>query len=267
MVDHSESESHRSGASGSGSIWNRSSRKHNRKLKKHSSSSKVSEENRPSLNQSEHLQIAFHDDDHDDGGYSRGRSRSASGSNDGWDPSDSGSYDDDDEDYMDDSGEFSLNMMAPSNGHGNDHSSGVAVDDNNPIDYYHRLSRHQKDLASQNLQAIESLARKDGKNPVDEAFMIFPDHSYPSTKMTRRQLRKEMNKGSAYYHDLRMPKLNVQSKRKELGRLRVEVLQCFGLPTTSLVREVSAYSVAVMGNAAFQTDVIPNVANPMCEYQ
>lgn len=128
-----------------------------------------------------------------------------------------------------------------------------------------RSFRRKKDLAAQNLQAIESMARKEGPNHADEAFRVFPDHSYPNTHFTRKQLRKHMNAPSAYFHDLRKPKSLKMHSDKELGRLRLEVLQCFGLPTTSLVREVSAYAVAVMGSAAFQTDIIPNVANPMCE--
>ena len=126
---------------------------------------------------------------------------------------------------------------------------------------YGQASRHKKDLASQNLHNIEKMTQKAGANPIDETFRVMPDYAYKDVGMTRRQLREETNAKSAYYHDQR---LQSQAK-KELGQLHLEVLQCFGLPTTSLVREVSAYAVAVHGSAAFQTDVIPSVANPMCE--
>ena len=80
--------------------------------------------------------------------------------------------------------------------------------------------------------------------------------------MSRRQLRNEMNTKSSYYHDMRL----LSETKKEIGQLHLEVLQCFGLPTSSLIKEVSAYSVAVHGHSAFQTDIIPNVANPMCKF-
>ena len=189
------------------------------------------------MNQNDHLQIDNYNSSHS--GSSSGESMSFSGSS-------------DDEFYSESEEEFSLNMS----GHNpRQETHGQAVD-------YSQLTKHKKDLASQNLQAIESMARKEGPNHADEAFQIFPDHAYPNTKMTRKQLRKNMNAQSAFFHDLRMPRLSGGSK--ELGKLRLEVLQCFGLPTTSLVKEVSAYAVAVMGSCAFQTDIIPNVANPMC---
>lgn len=192
--------------------------------------------NRTSLNQNDHLQIDNYNSSHS--GSSWGESMSFSGSS-------------DDELYSESEEEFSLNMSGHNPRQG---THGQAVD-------YSQLNKHKKDLASQNLQAIESMARKEGPNHADEAFQIFPNHAYPNTKMTRKQLRKHMNARSAFFHDLRMPRLSGGSK--ELGKLRLEVLQCFGLPTTSLVKEVSAYAVAVMGSCAFQTDIIPNVANPM----
>jgi len=157
--------------------------------------------------------------------------------------------------------EFSLNMANYSGGVGGSGVGGKRRGSSAPIDSinYNQVNRHQKDLASQNLQAIESMARKEGHNPADEAFLVMPDDAYPNTKMTRKQLRKNTNMRSAYYHDLRLQ----SQSRSEIGELRLEIMQCFGLPTTSLIREVSAYAVAVNGGAAFQTDVIPNVANPM----
>ncbi len=209
---------------------------------------RMDEGGRTSLNQNDHLQLNYNNLNVD--GYS------SSGSKNSWDAN---SYDSGDgfySDYNSGDEEYSLNMSG--RGVARDtYTHGRATD-------YSMMNKHKKDLASQNLQAIESMARKEGPNHADEAFQIFPNHSYPNTKMTRTQLRKNMNAPSAFYHDLRMPRLSGNSNRT-LGKLRVEVMQCFGLPTTSLIKEVSAYAVAVMGSAAFQTDIIPNVANPMCE--
>jgi len=103
-------------------------------------------------------------------------------------------------------------------------------------------------------------------NPQNEKFKVCPDISYRNTWMTRKELRAEMNTKSAYYNDLRM----ISQTKKELGHLHLEILQCFGLPspTTTTHSSIaaatpSAYGVAVHGQSAFQTDVIPSVANPM----
>lgn len=106
---------------------------------------------------------------------------------------------------------------------------------------------------------IEKLAQKKGANPLDERFKILPDASYPNTYFNRVELRQEMNRKSFYFHDTRLK----STRGQEIGQLRLEVLQCFGIPTTSFVRETSAYCVAVCGSHAFKTDVMPPVANPM----
>lgn len=121
-------------------------------------------------------------------------------------------------------------------------------------------SPYSKSLAS--VHDIERLAQKRGANPVDERFKVMPDTAYPNTYMNRDELRQEMNAKSVYFHDVR-PHHKRNNSTAEVGQLRVEILQCFGLPATRLVREVSAYCVAVCGNQAFQTDVMPPVANPM----
>ena len=120
--------------------------------------------------------------------------------------------------------------------------------------------RHHDDYAAQHLRHVEMMTQKPGENPSDETFPVRPEYAYPNIAMTRSQLRNEMNAKSSYYHDLRL----VSEHKQELGQLHFEILQCFGLPTSSYVTEVSAYGVAVHGHAAFQTDIIPNNANPMC---
>jgi hypothetical protein len=106
---------------------------------------------------------------------------------------------------------------------------------------------------------IERLAQKRGQNLNDERFRVMPDEAYPNTYFNRAELRNEMNQKSVYFHDTRVR----ADKAREVGQLRLEILQCFGLPATSLVREVAAYCIAVCGSHAFKTDIMPSVANPM----
>lgn len=106
---------------------------------------------------------------------------------------------------------------------------------------------------------IEKLAQKKGSNPLDERFKVVPDDAYPNTYFNREELRQEVNRKSVYFHDTRVK----SDKGHELGQVRLEILQCFGIPTTSIIREPSAYCVAVCGSHAFKTDVMPPVANPM----
>jgi hypothetical protein len=105
---------------------------------------------------------------------------------------------------------------------------------------------------------IEKLAQKRGTNTVEERFKVVPDYAYPNTRLNRAELRQEMNKKSSYFHCLQLPE-----ERHPVGKLTVEILQCFGIPKPDLLRETSAFCVLVCGNHAFKTDVMPPVANPM----
>jgi hypothetical protein len=107
-------------------------------------------------------------------------------------------------------------------------------------------------------EQAELLAKKKGGSAV-EKFLIKPDYAYPNTRMNRDELRAEMNKPSAYFHDLRVPNAQVN----EIGLLKLEVLQCFGLPKLDAVGENDSFCLAVVGSYAFKTDVMPPVANPM----
>jgi hypothetical protein len=100
---------------------------------------------------------------------------------------------------------------------------------------------------------------KEAKMTRDGRFKVMPDAAYPNTYLDREELRAEMNLPSAYYHDLRDP----YKKGKEIGQVRLEVMQCFGLPASSMVREVAAYVIAVCGSNAFKTDSKPPEQNPM----
>ncbi|CAJ1950134.1 unnamed protein product [Cylindrotheca closterium] len=108
---------------------------------------------------------------------------------------------------------------------------------------------------------IEKLAQKSGKNSAQERFRVKPDYAYPRVKFNREELRKEANKKSSYFHDLRGQPQNPAL----LGSFYLEILQCFGIPRfgDNILRETSAFCLAVCGSSAFQTDVMPPVANPM----
>mmetsp|Transcript_25742 Transcript_25742/g.36318 ORF Transcript_25742/g.36318 Transcript_25742/m.36318 type:complete len:1132 (-) Transcript_25742:170-3565(-) len=107
----------------------------------------------------------------------------------------------------------------------------------------------------------EILARRKGGslNMDDERFQVKPDYAYKNTKMNREELRREMVLPSSCFHDLRLP----SKSGEEIGLLRVEVLQCFGLPKLDKVGDTDAHVYLVCGSYAFKTDVIPSNANPM----
>jgi hypothetical protein len=120
----------------------------------------------------------------------------------------------------------------------------------------------QTNLTLSAVSDIEKLAQKRGSNTVEERFKVVPDYAYPNTRLNREELRQEMNKKSAYFHDL-ADILTANVRNGVVGQLSVEILQCFGLPKPDLIGETSAFCIAVCGNTAFKTDVMPPVANPM----
>eukprot|EP00980_Cylindrotheca_fusiformis_P024893 scaffold12671_cov100-Cylindrotheca_fusiformis.AAC.3 len=107
---------------------------------------------------------------------------------------------------------------------------------------------------------IEKLAQKSGKNTEHERFRVVPGYAYPKVKFNREELRKEVNKQSSYFHDLR----GSSDDPALLGSFYLEVLQCFGIPRSEeLLKETSAFCLSVCGSCAFKTDAMPPVANPM----
>ena len=117
-----------------------------------------------------------------------------------------------------------------------------------------RKSTLVKPLAAH--EQAEMLAKKKSGSAV-ERFLVKPDYAYPNTRMNRNELRVEMNKPSASFHDLRLP------SRNEIGLLKLEVLQCIGLPRLDTVGENDMFCLAVCGSYAFKTDIMPPNANPM----
>lgn len=107
-------------------------------------------------------------------------------------------------------------------------------------------------------EQAEVLAQKRGTSTL-ERFKVNPDYAYPNTRMDRDELRTEMNQPSAFYHDLRVP----SRRGEEIGILKLEILQCFGLPKLDAIGETDGYGLAVCGGYAFKTDIIPGIPNPM----
>lgn len=106
---------------------------------------------------------------------------------------------------------------------------------------------------------VEVLARG-GKGTVkDKEFRILPAYSYPHRWFTKSEMREEMVLPSEHFHDLRIP----GCKDKEIGSLKVEVLQCLGLPKLDRGSDTDALVYLVCGSYAFATDVIGNRTNPM----
>ena len=93
----------------------------------------------------------------------------------------------------------------------------------------------------------------------NKEYRVYPRYAYPHRWMTRQEMMEEMSLTSETFHDLRVP----GCKQKEIGSLKVEVLQCFGLPKLDRTADTDGIVYLVCGSYAFATDVIPNNANPM----
>mmetsp|Transcript_7526 Transcript_7526/g.18547 ORF Transcript_7526/g.18547 Transcript_7526/m.18547 type:complete len:1306 (-) Transcript_7526:314-4231(-) len=99
-------------------------------------------------------------------------------------------------------------------------------------------------------------------------FLVYPMYAYPNRWMTEKELYTDMLKRSQTFHDLRPSQslLNGSIKnngQKEIGTLKVEVLQCIGLPSLDLASETDAVVYLICGSYAFTTDVIQNKLNPI----
>ena len=105
---------------------------------------------------------------------------------------------------------------------------------------------------------IQSGCRRDDNG--EKEFLVYPMYAYPNRWMTQTELRAEMLKQSSTFHDLR---ITGSSKQKEIGTLKVEVLECVGLPALDFASETDAVVYLVCGSYAFSTDVIWNHLNPI----
>ena len=90
-------------------------------------------------------------------------------------------------------------------------------------------------------------------------YIVEPRYAYPNRWMTDRELHVEVVKPSEIFHDLRRS----DSPQKEIGQLKVEILQCSGLPALDLASATDAVAYMVCGSYAFTSDVISNKLNPI----
>jgi C2 domain/Domain found in Dishevelled, Egl-10, and Pleckstrin (DEP) len=82
--------------------------------------------------------------------------------------------------------------------------------------------------------------------------------SQVSPSSSRTSPQEDTNNPSCHFHDLR-----ISGTRKEIGVLKLEIIQCFGLPKLDALGETDAYGLAVCGSYAFRTDVVQESANPL----
>lgn len=106
---------------------------------------------------------------------------------------------------------------------------------------------------------VELLARGGKGTLKDKEFRVLPTYSYPHRWLTKAEMREEMVLPSEHFHDLRVSGCTA----KEIGTLKVEVLQCLGLPKLDRGSDTDAMVYLVCGAYAFATDVIDNRTNPM----
>ncbi|KAL7573041.1 hypothetical protein ACA910_018733 [Epithemia clementina (nom. ined.)] len=90
-------------------------------------------------------------------------------------------------------------------------------------------------------------------------YRVLPGYAYPHRWMTLSEMHSEMMLPSTTFHDLRDP----NQSSEEIGQIRVEVLQCVGLPRLDRNSDTDAVVYMVCGPYAFATDVIRDHTNPM----
>jgi hypothetical protein len=129
------------------------------------------------------------------------------------------------------------------------HLGGIEVSDTDPSD----VDYTNEDLLD--FQGTASMANKTDKRE----HHVLPICRYPSRCMSRSEMKDEMLLPSEHIHDLRAR----DCAHKEVGSLKVEVLQCFGLPKVDKVYDANAMVYLVCGSYAFSTDAIPDRSNPM----
>ena len=126
----------------------------------------------------------------------------------------------------------------------------------------------------------------DPKRDIDDAeglkeYRVCPTYAYPHRWMTHNELTEEMLLPSSRFHDLRLSQEKLLQDKgddlnsagpglgpvkcnlpQEVALLRVEVLECVGLPRLGST-DPNAVVYICCGSYAFATDVIPSCVNPM----
>jgi hypothetical protein len=90
-------------------------------------------------------------------------------------------------------------------------------------------------------------------------FLVYPSYAYPNKWMTHSEMFAEMMHPSQVFHDMRLS----SDTRKEIGTVRIEVLECSGIPILDWNSETDAVVYLVCGSYAFTTDVIMKKLNPV----
>ena len=93
---------------------------------------------------------------------------------------------------------------------------------------------------------------------------VKPRVHYPSTWMTDDELMAEVIKPSEKLLDTtkRNP-LQSQSPESSLGKVEVELLQCFGIPKLDRFGKTDAYAVMVVGSSHLRTETIDDNYSPI----
>jgi hypothetical protein len=147
------------------------------------------------------------------------------------------------------------------NGSKHDKSTGYSDEDfkDGQSDENNRAEPTTQPIAIAPLPVI-SLHQRKISNPPVERFTVKPAYAYPKIKMTKEEMRKELNRTSSFFHDF----TKCSSKNQKLiGAIHLEILQCFGLPRRDIRKKGSAFCILVCERHAFKTDVMPSLANPM----
>ena len=112
-----------------------------------------------------------------------------------------------------------------------------------------RRTSHTIALGEQNVEKVE-----------EKEYRVRPGYAYKHRWMTQTELADEMNALSSVIYDTRLSPAVAPSL--ELGLLKVEILQCLGLPRLK-GKHPNTVVYLVCGSYAFTTDVITSCQNPM----
>jgi hypothetical protein len=101
-------------------------------------------------------------------------------------------------------------------------------------------TRQLERMSNSSIPFSDRMIEEDTSNvhltPSGKEFRVVPTYAYPHRWMTSAELREEMLLPSSHFHDL-----SVRSRRgQEIGTLKVEVLQCLGLPKLDRSSETDA---------------------------
>ncbi|GMH99969.1 hypothetical protein TrLO_g14275 [Triparma laevis f. longispina] len=93
----------------------------------------------------------------------------------------------------------------------------------------------------------------------EQEHKVKPRRHYPNVWMTNDEMMKEVVKPTVQIQDttVRNPGL------KSIGKVEVEILQCFGLPKMDRFGKTDAYAIFVLGSSYFRSDTIDDNYSPI----